>query len=55
MSAEPLLTPGIATPVVVPEISLTWVAVVHDVAREIGVRADTRLEPPGPGRNHWFD
>jgi hypothetical protein len=53
MTESGWLVAGVTSPTVDAGLSSTWVAVVHQVAREAGGRVVGRVELPGPGRNYY--
>jgi hypothetical protein len=47
------LVAGVTSPTVDSRTSSVWVAVVHQMVREIGGSVVGCVEPPGPGRNYY--
>jgi hypothetical protein len=50
-----LLVPGVTRPTLNPGLEREWIAVVHQMAREVGGRVRNKSEPPPPGpqRNYY--
>src|SRR5215471_14721801 len=47
------LVAGVTSPTADEPLASVWVAVVHQMAREVGGSVVGRVEPPCPGRNYY--
>jgi len=53
MTGARLLVAGVTSATVDARLSSVWVAVVFEMAREVGGSVVGPVEPPGPGRNYY--